>query len=213
MNHYKDSNDIEQFKGEYQVAEEEDLFMWLWDTYNPVFEALDGVSHVLGTDHPLSRLMAGAVKSLDPEELAVAEAAYEALPEYIKHRVDYPWIGSPPPPGTREKLRQTEAPKLDSEVMGREMVGCYLQIDAGRGYRDSAHRPADKDGHAIDPALVYNLRMHEGWPVRVQIVEGSDKELALDLLKKVIDRLEEDWDRLINPDLYLRMPEDPSDWE
>ena len=168
----------------------------------------EGIARVMGEDHPLVQLIQRAIKIGDPEELAVAKAAYDALPEEFIHRVRHPWIGHPPPSGTREKLRNEHAPRLVGEDMpGPDPVGCYLQIDAREGYREETYWTADEDGHVVDPAIVYDLR-HVGWPVRVQVAEGSDKGLTLDLLKKICGLLERDWDNLTDPARYFREPKD-----
>lgn len=168
----------------------------------------EGIARILGENHPLIRLIENALETGDPEELAVAKAAYEALPKEFIHRVHYPWIGHPPPPGTREKLRKEQAPRLVGEdMLGPDPVGCYLQIDAREGFREEIHWTVDEDGHVLDPAIVYDLR-HLGWPVRVQVAEGSDKGLALTLLKKICGLLEQDWDNLTDPARYFREPED-----
>lgn len=155
------------------------------------------------------KLMERAVESMDTEELEVALAAYEALPEHLMHRVRHPWVGYPPPEGTRQRLREEHAPELVGEGTDSETVGCYLQIDAREVSHEENDWSADENGHSIDPAIVYDLRTHDGWPVRIQIAEGSDKEVALRLLKKAFDKLELDWDELTDAKLYLRPPKDP----
>jgi hypothetical protein len=185
-------------------SQEEDLIQENLD----MIRDQEGIARVLGENHPLVELIQKALKIGDPEELAVAKAAYEALPEEFIHRVHHPWIGHPPPSGTREKLRNEHAPKLVGEDMpGPDPVGCYLRIDAKESYQEEIHWTADEDGHVLDPAIVHDLR-HVGWPVRVQVAEGSDKGLALELLKKICGLLERDWDNLTDPARYFREPED-----
>jgi len=168
----------------------------------------EGIARILGENHPLVELIQKALKIGDPEELAVAKAAYDALPEEFIHRVRHPWIGHPPPSGTREKLRKEHAAKLAGEDMpGPDPVGCYLQIDAREGYREETYWTVDEDGHVLDPAIVYDLR-HVGWPVRIEVAEGSDKGLALELLKKICGLLERDWDSLTDSARYFRAPRD-----
>ena len=147
----------------------------------------DGLTRILGEEHPLIKLMESALRTGDPEELAVANAAYEALPDDIINRVRYPWMGHPPPPGTRETLRKEQAPVLAGEDMsGPDPVGCYLQIDARKGLRDEIDWTVDEDEHVLDAAIVYDLRVDKNWPVRVEIAEGSDMQLVLHLLKKIL---------------------------
>lgn len=135
---------------------------------------LQGISQVLGEDHPVVRLIENARQIGDPEELKVAQGAYEALPEGVLHRARHPWIGHPPPPGTRKKLREEHAPVLVGEgTPGPDPVGCYLQIDARVGDSEEVIWTTDEDGHVFDTAIVYDLR-NSSWPVRVQICEGSD---------------------------------------
>jgi len=185
-------------------SQEEDLIQENLD----MIRDQEGIARVLGENHPLVELIQKALKIGDPERLAVAKAAYEALPEEFIHRVHHPWIGHPPPSGTREKLRNEHAPKLVGEDMpGPDPVGCYLRIDAKESYQEEIHWTADEDGHVLDPAIVHDLR-HVGWPVRVQVAEGSDKGLALELLKKICGLLERDWDNLTDPARYFREPED-----
>jgi len=185
-------------------SQEEDLIQENLD----MIRDQEGIARVLGENHPLVELIQKALKIGDPEELAVAKAAYEALPEEFIHRVHHPWIGHPPPSGTREKLRNEHAPKLVGEDMpGPDPVGCYLRIDAKESYQEEIHWTADEDGHVLDPAIVHDLR-HVGWPVRVQVAEGSDKGLALELLKKICGLLERDWDNLTDPARYFREPKD-----
>ena len=168
------------------------------------------IARSLGADHPLPRLIENALNTCDPEELAIAKAAYDALPEEVINRMHHPWIGHPPPPGTREKLRHEQAPRLVGESMpGPDPVGCYLQIDATDGRcRTGSKSIRDENGYVFEPAIVYDLRLSKV-PVQVQILEGAEKGLVLDLLKKVCGLLERDWDRLTDPNLYLREPEDP----
>ena len=42
----------------------------------------------------------------------------------------------------------------------------------------------------------------------MQVAEGSDKGLALELLKKICGLLERDWDNLTDPARYFREPRD-----
>jgi len=169
---------------------------------------LPGICRVLGEDHPIVRLIAKATEIGDIEELTVAQAAYEALPEEVLHRARYPWMGLPPPHGTREKLRQQLAPVLIGEGMpGPDPVGCYLQVDARKGYEGETGWETD-GGHVFRSAIVYDLRISD-WPVRVQIREGSNKEIVLTLLDKIHARLEKDWDRLTDPDFYFEPPPEP----
>jgi hypothetical protein len=72
----------------------------------------------------------------------------------------------------------------------------------------------DADGHVIDPAIVYDLRVHKKWPLRVQVAEGSDKRVVLKLLKKISETLERDWDELTDAERHLKLPEEPAsrDW-
>ncbi len=207
MNHQENN----RIKGiEDQDRLEEEHYFFLLNSFEPVFFESEGVSRVLGPEHPTVRLMEDAAKSLDWEKLEEAQAAFYALPEGVLHRVYHPWIGCPPPPGTTQKLREELTEERLGDLCGLEMVECYLQIDA-REVGEDAPWPADEDGHAVQPALVYDLRDSGGWPVRVQIAEGSDKQQALDLLKKILHNLEQNWDELTDPNPNLRLPKAPSD--
>ncbi len=200
----KENNQTQRVTDEERLEEErldDEYYFYLVNSYQPVFLELEGVSRVLGSEHPTVKLMKEAAESLDVEKLEAALAAFDALPEHVLHQSHHPWIGYPPPPGTREKLRKELIPVLVGETSGPEPVGCYLQIDACETW-EGAPWSADEDGHVVDPALVYDPRVYKDWPVHVQILEGSDKELVLKLLKKVSDRLEQDWDELINPNSY-----------
>jgi hypothetical protein len=170
--------------------------------HTELFVFSERLPEVLGDTHPLVGLVRNALESGDQEELKVAEAALLALPEEVVHRMKHPWVGHPPPPGTRRKLIEEANP----ERVG-ESVGCYLRIDARKGYREEIHWEVDEDEHVLDRAIVYDLRVHPDWPVRVEIREGSDKKLVLALLEKITQRVERDWDKLTNPDRYLRVPE------
>lgn len=208
MNHYE-SNSEQTGGGE---IDERDFYCLL-DEYQPVFFEREGLTRVLGEGHPVVKLMEEAVESLDTEELKVALAAYEALPEWVVHRIKNPWVGHPPPAGTRQRLREEHAPELVGETSGREPVGCYLQIDARNGDRDEVHWAVDADGHVVDPAIVYDLRVHKTWPVRLQVAEGSDKRGVLELLSKISETLERDWDELIDPERHLKLLEEPASTE
>ncbi len=177
--------------------------------YPIVFE-LEGLSRGLGPEHPTVRVLADARKSLDAEKLEAAQAAFDALPEQVVNRALYPWTGGPPPSYICELY---SASKLIGKAYGRDPVRCYLQIDAREGGGNSRW-PADRDGHVVDPALVYEPRVY-GWPVRVQIMEGSNREVVKDLLRKILDTLDRDWDMLIDPDSYptvLPMEVDLENW-
>lgn len=207
MNYYSDNHNKKNNGG----GVDEEYYYQLLDEYQGVFIERAGVARVLGEDHPLSRLMEHAVDTLDPEELRVAQAAYEALPEEVVHRIHHPWVGHPPPPGTRQRLREEHAPTLVGESTGEEPVGCYLQIDARKANREEANKAVDEDGHVVDPAIVYDLRVGT-WPLRIQVAEGSDKEVVLELLRKISETLERDWDELTNAERHLQVPEEPFDW-
>lgn len=203
MNYYNDNH-----KKDRSGEMDEGHIYRLIDEYAHVFIEQEGVARVLGEDHPVPRLMKHAEETLDPEELAVAHAAYEALPEEVLHRVHHPWVGHPPPPGTRQRLREELAPKLVGESIGEEPVGCYLQLDARKGSEEEVNVAVDKDGHMVDSAIVYDPRT-AGCPLRVQVAEGSDKEKILELLRKVSETLERDWDELTDAERHLRLPEVP----
>lgn len=168
-----------------------------------------GIVRVIGKDHPVVRLIEIAFQSGDPEDLEVAQAAYDTLPERVLNRARHPWIGHPPPSGTRQKLREEHASVLVGEEMpGPDPVGCYLQIDAREGYGAEVAWTTDEEGHVFDAAIVYDLR-NSSWPVRVQICEGSDKETALALLKEICKKIAKDWDMLTDPDRPFRPPKEP----
>src|SRR5215203_7554425 len=138
MNYYEANNEtkaIENF--------DEEHYYYLLNHYQSVLLELEGVARVLGKEHPVTRLMGGAVDSLDTEELDVALAAYEALPKHVIHKINHPWIGHPPPPGTREELREAVAPKLVGEGTDREPVGCYLRVDARERFQDEIGSSVD----------------------------------------------------------------------
>ncbi len=198
MNHYEENNDTSNTADEDYM--DDDDFFDLLEEYSDVFFELEGVSRVLGPEHPTVRLMADAKESLDEEKLEAAQAAFDALPEQVLDRAHHPWIGCPPPSGIREKFRKFLIPELVGEAYGKDPMGCYLQIDAREGLYD-CYGPADGDGHVVDPALVYDPRL-SNWPVRVQILEGSDPMVVKDLLKKILHKLDQDWDELTNPNSY-----------
>jgi hypothetical protein len=170
--------------------------------HTELFVYSERLPEILGDTHPLVGLVRNALESGDQEELKVAEAALLALPEEVVHRMKHPWVGHPPPPGTRRKLIEEATRKLVGEP-----VGCYLRIDGRKGYREEIYWEVDEDDHVLDRAIVYDLRVHKDWPVRVEINEGSGKNLTVALLKKITQEVERDWDKLINPDRYLRVPE------
>ncbi len=199
MNHHEENNDVRNTTDEGYV--DDDCFIDLLQKYGPVFFELEDISRVLGTEHPTVRLMTDATESLDEDKLEAAQAAFDALPEQVLNRARYPWVGCPPPSGIREKLRKVLLPELVGESYGKDPVGCYLQIDARKAWEDDPYWPADGDGHVVDPALVYDPGTH-GWPVRVQIAEGSDQNVVRELLMKILDKLDEDWDELTDPDSY-----------
>ncbi len=198
MNHYEENNEFENTRNEDQTYAEHvsDLIQ----TYSSVFFELESTSRVFGPEHPTVRLMEDATESLDEEKLEAAQAAFDALPKQVLYRAHHPWIGCPPPSGIREKFRKFLIPELVGEAYGKDPMGCYLQIDAREDLYD-CYGPADGDGHVVDPALVYDPRL-SNWPVRVQILEGSDPMVVKDLLKKILHKLDQDWDELTNPDSY-----------
>ncbi len=178
----------------------------LWQQYGHMFLDRQGIVRVLGEGHPVVRLIEKAFHSGNLEDLEKAQAAYETLPERVLNRARHPWIGHPPPSGTRQKLREEHAGVLVGEsTPGPDPVGCYLQIDALEGYREEVACTTDEEGHVLDAAIVYDLR-NSSWPVRVQIREGSDKETALALLREICAKIEKDWDRLTDPDRFFRPP-------
>jgi hypothetical protein len=205
MNNYEENNEI-QGKPERGLTDEE--YFILVDTFQPVFFEQESASRVLGSEHPTVRLMEDAQESLDEEKLKEAQAAFDALPEEVLDRIYHPWMGCPPPPGTAQKLTENLTEERIGDLYGLEMVEGYLQIDA-REVGENAPWPADEDGHTVDPALVYDLRENGGWPVRVQIAEGSNPKVVKELLQKILANLER-WDELTDPNLHLRLPKTPS---
>ncbi len=177
---------------------EEEHYFFLLNCFEPVFFEQENLSGILGPEHPTVRLMEDAEESLNWEKLQEAQAAFYALPEEVLNRVYHPWMGCPPPPGTTQKLREELTEERIGDSYGLEMVEAYLQIDA-REVGENSTWPADEDGHAVVPTLVYDLREYEGWPVRVQIAEGSDPEVVKDLLEKILDNLAQNWDELTDP--------------
>lgn len=198
MNHHQENNKSQEITDVDRLEEEH--YFFLLNCFEPVFFEQKNLSRILGSEHPVVRLMEDAEDSLDWEKLEEAQAAFYALPEEVLDRVYHPWMGCPPPPGTAQRLRARLTEERIGDLYGLEMVEGYLQIDA-REFGEGASWPADEDGHAVVPAFVYDLRENGGWPVRVQIAEGSDKQQILALLKKVHNRLEQDWDELITPNL------------
>jgi hypothetical protein len=173
----------------------------------------EGIARVLGVDHPIVGLIGKALETGGHEEVTVARSAYEALPEAVLNRARHPWIGHPPPHGTRHKLRKEQAGVLVGELdPGPDPVGCYLQVDAREAYGREYYHAVDNDGHVVDCALVYDFRVHTAWPVRVQVAEGSDKETVLALLRKIQGRIEMDRDNLTDATRYLNIPEDLPDF-
>ncbi len=199
MRYYEENNEFENTSNEDQMDEEH--FIDCLQRYQDVFLELEGISRVLGADHPTVKLMTDATEDLDEEKLEAAQAAFDALPEQVVNRARHPWIGYPPPAGIREKLRKVLIPELVGESYGKDPVGCYLQIDAYEGDWDWPDSHPDQDGHVIETALVYDPKASD-WPVHVQILEGSDKKIVKDLLRKILDKLDEDWDELTDPDSY-----------
>lgn len=197
MNNDKENNEIKEIKDEDHLREEH--YFYLLNSYEPVFFQWRDASRVLGSEHSTVKLMGDAQDSLDEEKLKEAQAAFYALPEEVLDRIYHPWMGCPPPSGTAQRLREELTEERIGDLYGLEMVESYLQIDA-REVGEDAPWPADEDGHAVVPALVYDLRESGGWPVRVQIAEGSDKQQILDLLKKVHAMVEQKWDELVDPD-------------
>lgn len=191
----------------------DDLRDYLIGSYQPVFFELEGISRVLGSEHPVVRLMEDAVNNLDQEKLEAAQAAFYTLPEHVLDRARHPWIGSPPSQDTHKKLGEQLIHKLICEVYSARPAKCYLQIDA-REVKESTPLPAGEDGHEVNPALVYDLWRDHYWPVRVQILEGSDPMAVKDLLKKILHKLDQDWDKLIDPGSYPNIfpGGDPEAW-
>ncbi len=205
MNH-QENNKSQEITDEDRLREER--YFYLVNSYQPVFFQWKDASRVLGSEHPTVKLMGDAQDSLDEEKLQEAQTAFDALPEEVLNRIYYPWMGCPPPPGTTQRLREELTEERLGDLYGLEMVDTYLQIDA-REAGEGAPWPTDEDGHAVVPALVYDRRESGGWPVRVQIAEGSDKQEVLALLKKAHDMLDQKWEELIDPTYYPRLPKAP----
>ncbi len=201
-----EKNNEVQGNPERGLTEEEEFF--LLDSFQPVFFEQESTSRVLGSEHPTVRLMAEAVESLNWEKLKEAQTAFYALPEEVLDRIYHPWMGCEPPSGTTQRLREELTEERLGDLCGFERAEAYLQIDA-REAGECAPWPTDEDGHAMVPALVYDLRESGGWPVRVQIAEGSDKQQILALLKKAHDMLDQKWEELIDPTYYPRLPKAP----
>ena len=195
---YHENNEFAGIKDEDRL--EEGYYFYLVDIYQPVFFEHENTSRILGSEHPVVRLMEDAVESLNWETLEEAQTAFYALPEEVLDRIYHPWMGCPPPSGTAQRLREELTEERIGDLYGLEMVEGYLQIDA-REVGEDAPWPADRDGHTVVPALVYDLRESGGWPVRVQIAEGSDPRVVKGLLQKILDNLDQNWDELINPNL------------
>jgi hypothetical protein len=124
MNHHEENNDVRNTTDEGYV--DDDCFIDLLQKYGPVFFELEDISRVLGTEHPTVRLMTDATESLDEDKLEAAQAAFDALPEQVLNRARYPWVGCPPPLGTRDKLRELLVPELEYEFENLKCAYCYL---------------------------------------------------------------------------------------
>lgn len=146
-------------------------------------ERHDSAQRILGGEHPLTQFVRNALGSGDPQLLQIAKTACDSGQELLR-----PWTSLPEP--TREEVLEEYAHKP---------VRCFLQVDGWEDKHggDPVVHP-DEEGHVLTSGMRYELR-NTDFPIRVQIYEGSNKEVVLTLLSKAHTWLERGWERLTTP--------------
>jgi len=80
-------------------------------------------------------------------------------------------------------------------------VHCFFQIDGyDRRWKDDFLH-VDKNGHGALCGIQYDLRRND-FPVRVQILEGTEKETALELLKIALKFVKNSYVDAFNPSKF-----------
>jgi hypothetical protein len=152
-----------------------------------MFEVGKHCSASLGIDAPLTSLIKSALASRDLQQLKLAEAAFNGQPDEIKRRIRGGW--------TRSLIEPTQEDLLAASA--RKPVRYFLQIDGEKcEHWDDVWSP-DDEGYGVIGGGSFELRNH-AMPVRVQIAEGTKREDALALLKRIVGWLEKDWDYLVD---------------
>ncbi len=136
-----------------------------------------------GMIEDLYRKVEKALETDDLEELEQAKAAYDRLPE-AAYRLVQPW-SSRPEPSTRELLKE----RVDNAVL------CFMDVVGGE-YAPSTSHQMYEPPYLFAGDLAHDFFAGPYMPVRVQIHELTDKEIALDILREMVTFIELNWDRM-----------------
>jgi hypothetical protein len=141
----------------------------------------------LGDAHPLTGLFAAAIESGDREAAQLALAAYRGQAPDLKMKAMAGWAQPDWIPSFPEEDDETPF-RLYLSLKGavKDEPGVMLCDD------DISER-----GIYIRPRIEIG-RLHELWPVRVEVLEGTSKAEVVKILKACANKVESKWESLIS---------------
>lgn len=124
-----------------------------------------------------------ALNSGELAKMERAKAAYDRLPG-AAYRLVQPWAQRPEP--TKEEL---------FDARGDHGVLCFMEVRGGEYHRSYGPQLFEPQ-HLLAGELKHDLFAGVYTPVRVQIHELADKEVALDILREMVTFIELNWDEM-----------------
>jgi hypothetical protein len=141
----------------------------------------------LGEAHALTRLFAAAIESGNPEAAQLALAAYRDQAPDLRMKVMAGWAQPDwMPPFPKDDREAPFRLCLSLKGAGKDEPGVVLFGD-----------DIPETGVYIRPRIEFS-RLHELWPVRVEVLEGSSKSDVVKILKACANKVESEWESLIS---------------
>ncbi|MBT4527060.1 MAG: hypothetical protein HOC24_10955 [Deltaproteobacteria bacterium] len=135
-------------------------------------------------DSAISLLVSDALDSENINELRMAKAAIDSLPDHIKENLKTDWAILSWRPEYKEILENL-----------------IHRGDNKRYFKISSKWNQDTEKEEINGKIVFEL-LQTNSLVTVYVQEGTSKEEALDFLKKAVSELEDSWHLVSDPDQY-----------
>jgi len=137
-----------------------------------------------GKDCALANIISDALTYEDLDELRMAKAALDSLPEHLKEIFKTDW--SP-------LIRRPEFKEILTNSVFKGEIRRFLKIE------NTWDERTEKE--AVKGKIVFELLIADT-SVTVYVKEGTSKGEALDFLKKAAIEIEESWGLVSDPDQY-----------
>ena len=160
-----------------EVSEKAELMRELADIESIVDEKLGNYSGLIA-------LISDALTYGELDELRMAKAALESLPEHLKETLKTDW---------RPQLRRPEFKDVLEQIVFKGENQRFLKI------QNIWNQDTEKE--EIKGKIVFEL-LQTNSLVNVYVQEGTSREDALDFLKKAATELEDSWHLVSDSDQY-----------